>query len=357
MNPNITRLMRANTTIDEDTETPLTGQYLAISHAQSPYLTIYSRAGDSYVKVTDPVILPAALNISDPNGGGGGGVSFGFNGTYLAVAHTVAPFLTIYKRTGNTFTKLPNPAILPTGKARAVHFSADGTYLAVAINPGSPGLIIYKRTGDVFTKLADPDITHNNAYACSFSINTNYLALGLTSAPNIVIYKRIGDSFIKLAKPTTSNDCYGCRFSPDGAYLARAHASTPFIFIDKRNGDTFTPLPNPITIPINRGMSVAWSPDSIYLVIGLKFTHPSPGIFIYKRNGDIFTKLSNPAVLPPNGANINGVVFNSTGVYLSLAMETTPFVMTYKRNGDTFTALSNPPSLPTGFGFAVDYYQ
>ena len=34
---------------------------------------------------------------------------------YLSIPHDVSPFVTIYKRSGDVFTKLANPATLPTG--------------------------------------------------------------------------------------------------------------------------------------------------------------------------------------------------------------------------------------------------
>ena len=41
---------------------------------------------------------------------------------FLAVAHEVSPYVTIYKRSGDTFTKLVNPAALPTGVGYGVAF-------------------------------------------------------------------------------------------------------------------------------------------------------------------------------------------------------------------------------------------
>jgi hypothetical protein len=38
------------------------------------------------------------------------------------VAHGTSPFVTVYKRSGDTFTKLANPATLPTGAGYGVAF-------------------------------------------------------------------------------------------------------------------------------------------------------------------------------------------------------------------------------------------
>src|SRR5690554_1483990 len=77
------------------------------------------------------------------------------SGTYLVVAHDSSPHVTIYKRNGDTFTKLDDPAALPGGVGYGAAFSPDGAYLAVA-HYTSPHVTIYKRNGDTFTKLDDP---------------------------------------------------------------------------------------------------------------------------------------------------------------------------------------------------------
>ena len=41
---------------------------------------------------------------------------------FMAVAHDGTPFITIYKRSGDTFTKLANPATLPASNGLGVAF-------------------------------------------------------------------------------------------------------------------------------------------------------------------------------------------------------------------------------------------
>ena len=84
--------------------------------------------------------------------GNGWGVAFSSDDTYLAVAHSTSPYLTVYKRSGDSFTKRSNPADLPTGMGYGVAFSSDDPYLAVA-HGTSPFLTVYKRSGDTFTKI------------------------------------------------------------------------------------------------------------------------------------------------------------------------------------------------------------
>ena len=140
--------------------------------------------------------------------------------TLSAVAHGTSPYVTIYKRSGDTFTKLSNPTDLPTGTGRAVSFDPTGTYLAVA-HYGSPYITIYKRSGDTFTKLSNP-----------------------TDLP--------------------TNDGYGASFDPTGTYLAVAHSGSPYITIYKRSGDTFTKLPNPSSLPTGTAYGVSFAPSNHY---------------------------------------------------------------------------------------------
>jgi WD40 repeat protein len=122
--------------------------YLAVAHGGSPYVTIYKRSGDAFEKLLDPADLPTGL---------GNWVAFSPGGTHLAVSHASSRYLTIYKRSGDTFTKLPNPADLPAGTGYGVAFSPDSAYLAV-VHSNSPYITIYKSalSYDVETEFAVP---------------------------------------------------------------------------------------------------------------------------------------------------------------------------------------------------------
>ena len=61
----------------------------------------------------------------------------------MSVANSNSPFITIYKRSADTFTKLTNPATLPASTGLGVAFSSDDTYMSVA-DVSSPYITIYK---------------------------------------------------------------------------------------------------------------------------------------------------------------------------------------------------------------------
>ena len=94
--------------------------FLSVAHGSTPFITIYSKDADTFTKLSNPATLPADT---------GNGVAFSADGTYLAVSHGTSPFITIYKRSGDTFTKLSNPATLP----------ADTGYDVAFFPPAVPG--------------------------------------------------------------------------------------------------------------------------------------------------------------------------------------------------------------------------
>jgi WD40 repeat protein len=296
------------------------GTYLAVGHDGSPFITIYKRSGDTFTKLTNPATLPA--NFAN-------GVAFSPDGTYLAVAHSTSPFITIYKRSGDTFTKLTDPATLPPSTGFGTAFSPDGTYLAVA-HGNSPFITIYKRDGDTFTKLANPDILPTEAgFSVSFGLDDTYLAVGHLNTPRITIYKRSGDTFTKLPDPDILPTGFSGRdvvFSTDGTYLAVVHNTTPFVTIYKRSGDTFTKLPNPDILPTGISRAVVFSPGDNYLAVG----HSNePYLSIYRKEGDDFI-FDNPDASQLPASDGYAVAYSPNKTNFAFGAINAPTLINYK---------------------------
>ncbi len=254
---------------------------------------------------------------------------------YLAHSINGEPYVSIYKRAGDTFTKLANPSTLATGVVTGVSFSPNDEYLALS-HTNSPFVTIYKRSGDTFTKLANPStLPAYDGKSVAWSPDSTYLFVGNWNPPYYRIYKRSGDTFTNLTVPTiSSGQARGASWSPDGVYLSIANDATPFIHILKRSGDTFTKLANPSNIPLNKASVTAWSPDGTYLAVGWDST--TPYFLIYKRSGDTFTKLADPSDMPINW--VGSVSFTNDGNYLSVySSGQDGYIILYKRSGDTFT--------------------
>lgn len=109
------------------------GTRLAVSHLNSPYITVYDTTTTPYTKLANPDTLPA---------GSGNGCAFSPDGTRLAVAHQNSPNITIYDTTTTPYTKLANPGTLPAGTGNGCAFSPDGAWLAVG-HDASPYITIY----------------------------------------------------------------------------------------------------------------------------------------------------------------------------------------------------------------------
>jgi hypothetical protein len=165
------------------------------------YPELLEAYGDHYGTYTDAdVIEPGDLPAST-----GFGVAFSSDDTYMAVAHSTTPFITIYKRSGDTFTKLSNPGDLPANNGNGVAFSSNGTYMAVA-HTTSPYITIYKRSGDTFTKLSNPgDLPAGTGRGVAFSsVGVNYLSVAHGSSPYITIYPRIDSAPLMIQIPNLS---------------------------------------------------------------------------------------------------------------------------------------------------------
>ena len=259
----------------------------------------------------------------------------------------------VYSRSGETFTKLDNPATLPAGNSFGCAASSDGTYFAVA-SQSSPFVQIYKRSGSTLTKLSNPsDLPPGAASGVCFSHDDTYLVVATGSSPNITIYKRSGDTITKLANPSTlPGAAYRVTFSQDDVYLyVSVTNGVKSIAIYKRSGDTFTKLTDPTDMSTTTGNSIAASPDGKFVGLGLS---GSDRVWIYERDGDTFTKLPNPAYRPPVNSNVFGITFSPDSKYMALCSPQSPYVVLYSISGSTFTR-TTPSGLPTTEQYGIAY--
>lgn len=131
------------------------GLYLCAAQTVAPRLVVYKRSGNVYKALTSP---------SQPTSAGQC-CAWSADGVYLAVG-TQTSNLYIYKRSGDALTLL---SVLPNmGSILGVAFSSDGLKLAVA-GVMSPFVNIFNRNADAFTKLANPaHLPEGPGYAVAF---------------------------------------------------------------------------------------------------------------------------------------------------------------------------------------------
>jgi len=292
------------------------------------------KSGTFPVKITDPSLLPA---------GTVNGVAYSPDGKWLAVASGSTPYLILYKRTGDVFLKQPDLDGKPTSDCYCVAFSPNGKYFTVGTSGSTT--VHYKIVDDVFTKLTRPvSYPSGTVYGADYSEDGTYLALSQSSSPYLVIYKIDDVVFTKLPDPETKPTaaCHGIKFSHNGIYLAVSSDASPYMLVYKRTGDVFDKISNPASLPTGDGNGLAWGKNDEYLAVAHEAT---PFVTIYKRTSDTFAKLANPSTLPTG--NGFGAAFSKDGSYLVIAHAVTPFVTMYDRLNDTFSAMPDPITPPT----------
>lgn len=305
-------------------------------------------------------LLPIDTPNDLPTTGQANGIAYSPDDKYLAIGWTSSPYLLIYKRNGDTFTKLANPSVLPLTSVKEVKFSPDGQYLAVQSAGGGtsnkPIGTVYKidSATDTFTGTVLKQGQYSGEDVV-WSPDSRYVIFTMTI--NTFIYKRSGDTFTLLsADLNLSNDIEHMSFSNDGAYLAVGHAYSPYLAIYKVNSttDTFTKLANPSVLPSGNtsiGSIPEFNPiDNTQLVV---FSGTGTTAVVYTRSGDTFT--GNASAIVTIGST-DDACWSSDGVYVATVHSaTSPYLSVYKRNGSTFTKLANPSVLPNGQGSAVAY--
>lgn len=292
-------------------------KYLAILLTNtSPYLMILRRSGESFFLISYP--SPAVST-------GGEAVSWSPDGQYLAVSQYSAPWMYIYKRSGDDLFRLNLSLLLP-GNVRSISWTADGQYLATA-HAGSPHFSVHKRTGDSFARLANPTIFPSQAgEAISWTPDGRYLALGHNGAPGLIIYEKEGEVLTKIEDPIAISSGTGIsvNWSPDGQYLAKSESPSN-ICIYKRSGDVVTQLPNAIDATGGSNHTVEWSPDGNYLAVSNNSGPGVSAILLYKRIDETFILVPN---FPNEGGpdNAIGLAWSPDGSYLAVGYITSPYL-------------------------------
>jgi hypothetical protein len=326
-------------------------QFFAVAHVNSPAVTIYERSGDTFTKLSDPASLPA---------GSGFSVTWSPDSSFLVVGSSSSPFITIYQRSGSTFTKLSDPASLPTGAVYGASWDSTGTYLSVS-HGTSRYLTIYQRSGTTFTKLSDPaSLPPSTAYGVKYSPNGSYLAVAHLVSPYLTVYSVSGTTYTKLTNPVTlpSVTCYGLDWSSDSSTIAVNCDDEIEAF--NVNGSTITKLTTPsivfntFAVTNESARRVMFSKkDSTKLIASVTgfnalYSYTSTAL----ENANLETDLISTGVLPltapagtfSSGSNIN---YSKDGKYVSVTTGATPFVQVYERSGTQLDKLANPATLPT----------
>jgi hypothetical protein len=328
----------------DDTPTLTPFLSLAVASQSSPFINVYNRSEDTFTKLSNPASLPSISGSQQH-------IAINRDGTSIAIGGGTSPYIHIYNRSGDTLTKLSNPGTLPPAEVHGIAWNHSGTSLA-CVHDGSPYVTIYNRSGNTFTKLSNPaTLPGGGGEGVAWNHDGTSLAVAFYGATNgILVYNRSGDTFSVAQDLSVGSPTFSVAWNHNGTSLVAGLANSPYVKIFNRSGDTFTAVSNPATLPPQAGYGVAFNHDGTSLAVASPST---PYVTIYNRSGDTFTKLSNPATLPPAAAQ--DVTWNHDGTSLAVLHNSSPYITIYNRTGDTFTKIANPASLPPSAARALQF--
>ena len=207
-----------------------------------PKFMIYKRSGDTFTKLPDPTGGDMPTN-------GVFGSKISPDATHLLIGPATSPYIFTYKKDlDETWFKADMFTEPPPGIVYGVDYSPDGSIVALA-HSGTPYISLYKRAGDSYTKLPNPSMLPvGNATGCEFSKNGDYLAVSHNTSPYFTLY-RIKDSVLTKVKSPVSailpkGAANGVSFSPDGKYLIIAHFTAPYVTIYELGDEGLRPVSN-----------------------------------------------------------------------------------------------------------------
>lgn len=106
-------------------------KYLAIICGNESELFVYELSNNVLIKISENITIKAGNNIE-----------WSPNGRLLAISHSETPFISIYRFENNKFELMSNP-FMTTTKANKLSWSTDGKFMCIA---GTPSLSLYSTT-------------------------------------------------------------------------------------------------------------------------------------------------------------------------------------------------------------------
>lgn len=331
-----------------------TNTYIAYGGNYAPYLWVYKRSGNS-------LTLLSTSSFSVQPTGTVNACTWSHDGTKLVVCMGSSPFFHIYNRSGDTFTKVSNPTTILPNQATKASWNQDDSILAISHN-STPFVTIYNRVGDVYTKVANPAVLPSgNAVTVAWNNTGSSLAVGCQTAPNFLTTYNFSGTATYTAISTSSYGIWplaslnDIAWSPDDTQLSLALVASPYFRSFYRVGDTFFATTG-TSNPLAQAHAIAWN-SSTSVALGNVFSSNVGGggqnFAIYNLSGtSTFTKIANPSIIP--NATVNGVYWTTDTNKLYMISQGYPNLWSYSRSGDTFTPDSifdNPNSTSTFFAY------
>lgn len=193
-------------------------------------------------------------------------MDFSPSGDHVVVITNLTPYVWMYKRTGDVFSRI---TAIPTlaGPPNDAKFSPDGTHLILA----SP-LAMWKRSGDTYVTLDAPDIAGTGVDVAWAPDGNKF---GLASSSGITFYRRLNDSLYRLDLVPSQTPYAGSQqvaWTPDSkyAFIGRngAGAVTPFLrAVRFGDDDDYEEVPlTGLTLPTAGIVGLGVQPGTNYVI-------------------------------------------------------------------------------------------
>ncbi len=301
-------------------------QYMAVGLFETPYLYLYKRSGNTFVKLNDVSLKPTGI-VNE--------CAWSPDSNVLVCAHDVSPYVSVYSKTSDTLFSLTNSVISavdsPQSDAKTVSYSGNGTYIAIGTT-SLPGIYIYMYNGSTYDKLNVGTNDINNVVDCAFSNDGIYLAVARRSGRPVDLLFHGDDPtiFVRVSSPvgpSLAQSPTSCEFSPSGLYLfvTVKNSYDGYLFI-RTDETTYERIADVGGGGGQAGTEdCAWSPDGQYLAIA-GFGQESATV--YHVNG---SSLSKFVELSMSGLPLGvSVQFTSDSRYLVVGLNDSPYVIEYE---------------------------
>jgi len=328
----------------------LGNQYLAVGSSVSPFLIIYKRNGDTYTKIPNPSSMPPT-----------GVTGVAWNGsTHLACAHSNYPYVTVYKRSGDTFTKLPdftvNQGAATTGHVRFNQHPEKAASTLMAFNYSlTPFFQLFSLSGDTFTKYSNPSLPAASAVPpnadLNFQQNTEGEFLAIASG-GIFIYTT-GNPPVRITQSMTTSALVRAVSADFGGYTQILYTlnATAYFYGMEAGPYSFT-ASSPATLSLGGSCLGALERDldQGYLFAGISVS-PFFKAYFYPESSSLFALSANPP------SQVVGVsVTYDDPVTVACAHAASPYVTVYNFDGaSTMVKVANPAVLPPGASTCVAF--
>lgn len=219
-------------------------------------------------------------------------LQFDPTGTYLAqIAYTSsrgAAALHLYRRDGDTLTRLPDPPAAPEGPPLGLWWHPSGQWLVVAtiaFTPQTSRLQVYRRDGDTLTWFgrSDPSVYgfFDSMYGTlAFDATGGWIALANSSGQGPTGLASFNAGTITLTSGDTGHSAYGAAWNPtDPAQLVRVDDQGGMQMLRRSGGTLAADGPREV---LTSGQ-VLWHPGGTLMVGNDLFNGATSGPVVYDR--------------------------------------------------------------------------